>query len=174
MRVALGSDHGGFELKQEIIKYLEEKQIAYKDYGCHSTESTDYPIYAKKVAHGILDGECDLGILVCGTGIGISITANKIKGIRAAVCTDCFTAEATRLHNDANILALGGRVVGPGLAVKIVDTFLNTPFSGDERHIRRIAQIETEEEGELLWKIQTASRWIQETPTQLPTKERGI
>ena len=114
MRVALGSDHGGFELKQEIIKYLEEKQIAYKDYGCHSTESTDYPIYAKKVAHGILDGECDLGILVCGTGIGISITANKIKGIRAAVCTDCFTAEATRLHNDANILALGGRVVGPG------------------------------------------------------------
>ena len=135
MRVALGSDHGGFELKQEIIKYLEEKQIAYKDYGCHSTESTDYPIYAKKVAHGIL---------VCGTGIGISITANKIKGIRAAVCTDCFTAEATRLHNDANILALGGRVVGPGLAVKIVDTFLNTPFSGDERHIRRIAQIETE------------------------------
>ena len=123
MRVALGSDHGGFELKQEIIKYLEEKQIAYKDYGCHSTESTDYPIYAKKVAHGILDGECDLGILVCGTGIGISITANKIKGIRAAVCTDCFTAEATRLHNDANILALGGRVVGPGLAVKIVDTF---------------------------------------------------
>ena len=135
MRVALGSDHGGFELKQEIIKYLEEKQIAYKDYGCHST---------KKVAHGILDGECDLGILVCGTGIGISITANKIKGIRAAVCTDCFTAEATRLHNDANILALGGRVVGPGLAVKIVDTFLNTPFSGDERHIRRIAQIETE------------------------------
>lgn len=144
MRVALGSDHGGFELKQEIIKYLEEKQIAYKDYGCHSTESTDYPIYAKKVAHGILDGECDLGILVCGTGIGISITANKIKGIRAAVCTDCFTAEATRLHNDANILALGGRVVGPGLDVKIVDTFLNTPFSGDERHIRRIAQIETE------------------------------
>lgn len=92
MRVALGCDHGGFELKQEIIKYLEEKQIEYKDYGCHSTESTDYPIYAKKVAHGILDGECDLGILVCGTGIGISITANKIKGIRAAVCTDCFTA----------------------------------------------------------------------------------
>ena len=105
MRVALGSDHGGFELKQEIIKYLEEKNIEYKDYGCYSTESTDYPIYAKKVAHGILEGECELGILVCGTGIGISITANKIKGIRAAVCTDCFTAEATRLHNDANILA---------------------------------------------------------------------
>ena len=144
MKIALGCDHGGFELKQEIIKYLEEKKIEYKDYGCNSTESTDYPIYAKRVAHGILDGECDLGILVCGTGIGISITANKIKGIRAAVCTDCFTAEATRLHNDANILALGGRVVGPGLALKIDETFLNTPFSGDERHIRRIAQIETE------------------------------
>ena len=144
MKVALGCDHGGFELKQEIMKHLEERNIEYKDYGCHSTQSTDYPIYAKKVAHGILDGECDLGILVCGTGIGISITANKIKGIRAAVCTDCFTAEATRLHNDANILALGGRVVGSGLALKIVDTFLDTPFSNEERHIRRIAQIETE------------------------------
>lgn len=144
MKIALGCDHGGFELKQEIMKHLEERNIEYKDYGCHSTQSTDYPIYAKKVAHGILDGECELGILVCGTGIGISITANKIKGIRAAVCTDCFTAEATRLHNDANILALGGRVVGLGLALKIVDTFLDTPFSGDERHIRRIAQIETE------------------------------
>ena len=98
----------------------------------------------KKISMIFQDGECDLGILVCGTGIGISITANKIKGIRAAVCTDCFTAEATRLHNDANILALGGRVVGPGLALKIVDTFLNTPFSNDERHIRRINQIETE------------------------------
>ena len=109
-----------------------------------SLDSVDYPIYAKKVAHAILDGECEKGILICGTGIGISITANKFKGIRAAVCTDCFTAEATRLHNDANILALGGRVVGPGLALKIVDTFLNTPFSNDERHIRRINQIETE------------------------------
>ena len=148
MRVALGSDHGGFELKQEIIKYLEEKQIAYKDYGCHSTESTDYPIYAKKVAHGILDGECDLGILVCGTGIGISITANKMEGIRAALCTDCFCAEATRLHNDANVLAMGGRVVGPGLAIKIVETFLNTPFSGEERHERRIHLIEHEGENE--------------------------
>ena len=141
MRVALGSDHGGFELKQEIMKHLDERNIAYKDFGTYNTDSTDYPIYAKKVAKA---GESELGIIVCGTGIGISITANKIKGIRAAVCTDCFTAEATRLHNDANILALGGRVVGPGLAVKIVDTFLNTPFSGDERHIRRIAQIETE------------------------------
>ena len=141
--IALGCDHGGYELKQEIKKYLDEKGIEYKDYGCDSLDSVDYPVYAKKVAHAILDGECEKGILICGTGIGISITANKFKGIRAAVCTDCFTAEATRLHNDANILALGGRVVGPGLALKIVDTFLNTPFSNDERHIRRINQIET-------------------------------
>ena len=117
--IALGCDHGGYELKQEIIKYLEENNIEYKDFGCDSK-----------------------GILICGTGIGISITANKFKGIRAALCSDCFSAEATRLHNNANILAMGGRVVGPGLAVKIVDTFLNTPFSEEERHIRRIKQIE--------------------------------
>ena len=147
--IALGSDHGGYELKLEIKKYLDEKGIEYKDYGCDSLESVDYPVYAKKVAHAILDGECEKGILFCGTGIGISITANKIKGIRAAVCTDCFTAEATRLHNDANVLCMGGRVVGAGLALelveaKIVETFLNTPFSNDERHIRRINQMETE------------------------------
>ncbi len=142
--IALGCDHGGFELKQEIIAYLEKNGVPYKDYGCDSLESTDYPIYAKRVAHAILDGECEKGILICGTGIGISITANKFKGIRAALCSDCFSAEATRLHNDANVLAMGGRVVGPGLAVKIVDTFLNTPFSGDERHKRRIAQMETD------------------------------
>ena len=98
----------------------------------------------KKVARAIQNGECEKGILICGTGIGISITANKFKGIRAALCTDCFSAEATRLHNDANVLAMGGRVVGAGLALKIVDTFLNTPFSNDERHIRRISQIETD------------------------------
>lgn len=142
--IALGCDHGGFELMQEVKKFLEEKNIAYKDLGCDSLASTDYPIYAKKVARSILSGECEKGILICGTGIGISITANKFKGIRAALCSDCFSAEATRLHNDANILAMGGRVVGPGLAVKIVDTFLSTPFSGDERHIRRISQMETE------------------------------
>ena len=141
--IALGCDHGGFELKQEIKKHLDEQKIPYIDYGCDSLESTDYPIYAK-VARAILSGECEKGILICGTGIGISITANKFKGIRAALCSDCFSAEATRLHNDANILAMGGRVVGPGLALKIVDTFLNTPFSGDERHMRRIQQIETD------------------------------
>lgn len=140
--IALGCDHGGYELKQEIIKHLEGKGVAYKDYGTYTEESCDYPVYAKKVAEAVLSKECELGILICGTGIGISITANKIKGIRAALCHDCFSAEATRQHNDANILALGGRVVGVGHALKIVDTFLDTPFSQDERHIRRINQIE--------------------------------
>ena len=140
--IALGCDHGGYELMQEVIKYLEEHGLEYKNYGTYSTDSCDYPDYAKKVAEAILAGECEKGILICGTGIGISITANKFKGIRAALCSDCFSAEATRLHNDANILAMGGRVVGPGLALKIVDTFLDTPFSGDERHIRRIEMIE--------------------------------
>ncbi len=140
--IALGSDQGGYELKQEIIKHLESRGLEFKDYGSYTSESVDYPVYAKAVANAIVTGECDRGILVCGTGIGISIAANKVKGIRAAVCTDCFTAEATRLHNDANILALGGRVVGPGLALKIVDTFLDTEFSNEERHIRRVNAIE--------------------------------
>ena len=139
---AIGCDHGGYELKLEILKYLEKKGLEYKDFGCDSLESVDYPIYARKVGQAILDGECDKGILICGTGIGISITANKMKGIRCALCSDCFSAEATRLHNDTNIVALGGRVVGPELAIKIVDTFLHTPFSGDERHARRISMIE--------------------------------
>lgn len=140
--IALGCDHGGYELKQEIVKYLEENKVEYKDYGCYDTSSVDYPEYAKKVAHAVADKEAEKGILICGTGIGISIAANKVKGIRAALCHDCFSAQATREHNDANIVAMGARVIGPGLAVKIVDTFLNTPFSNDERHIRRIAQIE--------------------------------
>ncbi|MBE5939478.1 MAG: ribose 5-phosphate isomerase B [Lachnospiraceae bacterium] len=140
--IALGSDQGGYELKQEIIKHLTARGLEFKDYGSYTSESVDYPVYAKAVANAIVTGECDRGILVCGTGIGISIAANKVKGIRAAVCTDCFTAEATRLHNDANILALGGRVVGPGLALKIVDTFLDTEFSNEERHVRRVKAIE--------------------------------
>ena len=140
--IAIGSDQGGYELKMEILKHLEARGLEYKDFGSYDTASVDYPEYGKKVAHAIADGECERGILVCGTGIGISITANKVKGIRAALCTDCFMAEATRLHNDANILALGGRVVGVGLALKIVDTFLDTPFSNEERHLRRINAIE--------------------------------
>lgn len=140
--IAVGCDHGGYELKQEIMKHLESRGIEFKDFGTYDTASTDYPIYANKVANAVVDGECEKGILICGTGIGISIAANKVKGIRCALCTDCFMAEATRQHNDANVLALGGRVVGAGLALKIVDTFLDTPFSGDERHIRRIKGIE--------------------------------
>ncbi|CRZ35372.1 ribose 5-phosphate isomerase B [Herbinix hemicellulosilytica] len=142
--IAIGNDHTGYELKMEIIKYLEEKGIEYKDFGCGKIDSSDYPVYAKAVCKAIQNKECDKGILICGTGIGISIAANKMKGIRAALCHDCFSAEATRLHNDANVLALGARVVGPGLAVKIVDTFLNTEFSGQERHIRRIKMLEEE------------------------------
>jgi ribose 5-phosphate isomerase B len=144
--IALGCDHGGFDLMQEVIAHLDEKGIEYKNFGTFDTKSTDYPIYARKVVKSILSGESEKGILICGTGLGISITANRYKGIRAAVCHDCFSAEATRQHNDANILAMGGRVVGPGLALMIVDTFLNTPFSEDERHKRRIALIDAPEE----------------------------
>lgn len=140
--IAIGCDHGGYALKQEIIEHLKDRGLDYKDYGCYSTEAVDYPVYAKAVANAIVSGECEKGILICGTGIGISITANKIKGIRAALCGDCFSAQATREHNDANIVALGARVTGSGLAIKIVDTFLDTPFSNDERHLRRIQMIE--------------------------------
>ncbi len=140
--LALGCDHGGYELMQEVKAHLEKRGFEYKDFGCYSTDSVDYPEYAKKVAHAVADGQCELGILICGTGIGISIAANKVKGIRAALCSDCFSAAATKEHNNANILAMGARTIGPGLALKIVDTFLDTPFSNDERHIRRINMIE--------------------------------
>jgi ribose 5-phosphate isomerase B len=140
--IALGSDHGGYGLKQEIIKYLEEKGIEYKDYGCYDESPCDYPVFGKKAARAVASGECEKGILICGTGIGISIAANKIKGIRAALCHDVFSAKATREHNDANMLAMGARVVGPGLALMIVDTFLNTEFSNAERHQNRIDMLE--------------------------------
>lgn len=140
--IAIACDQGGYALKKEILKHLDQRGEKYLDLGCDSEASVDYPIYARKVTDAITGGTCERGILICGTGIGISIAANKVKGIRAALCTDCFMAEATRQHNDANILALGGRVVGPGLALKIVDTFLDTPFSQEERHIRRISLIE--------------------------------
>ena len=140
--LALGCDHGGYPLMKEVIKYLDEVGIEYKNFGTYSEESCDYPVYAKLAANAVVSGECDKGILICGTGIGISITANKIKGIRCALCHDCFSAKATRLHNDANMLAMGARVIGPGLALEIVKAFLETEFSGDERHIRRIAMIE--------------------------------
>ena len=140
--IAIGSDHGGFALKQEIIAYLKENHIDFKDFGSYNTDSVDYPEYGQAVGHAVVSGECEKGILICGTGIGISIAANKIPGVRCAVCHDVFSAEATRLHNDANIIAMGGRVIGPGHAIKVVEAFLNTPFSNDERHIRRISKIE--------------------------------
>ena len=140
--IAIGSDHGGFALKQALMAHLDRRGLAYKDFGTYSEASCDYPVYAKAVANAVVSGECERGIILCGTGIGVSITANKIPGIRAALCGDCFSAEATRLHNDANVLCMGARVVGEGLALKIADTFLDTPFSNDERHIRRISMIE--------------------------------
>ena len=141
--IAIGSDHGGFQLKQEIMEHLKKRGESFRDFGTYTEESCDYPDYGRAVAQAVASGEYQTGIIICGTGIGISITANKVPGIRAALCGDCFSAEATRLHNDANILALGARVVGAGLALKIVDTFLDTPFSGDERHRRRIGKIES-------------------------------
>ena len=136
--IALGSDHGGFALKQELMKHLDARGLEYKDYGTYSDASCDYPVYGKAVAHAVASGECERGIIICGTGIGISMAANKVKGVRAALCGDCFSAEMTRKHNDANVLALGARVVGPGLALKIVDTFLENEFEGG-RHARRVA-----------------------------------
>ena len=140
--IAIGSDHGGFELKEKLMEHLSERGLEYKDFGTYSSASCDYPVYAKAVANAVASGECDRGIIICGTGIGVSITANKVRGIRAALCGDCFSAEATRQHNDAYVLCMGARVVGEGLALKIADTFLDTPFSNDERHIRRISMIE--------------------------------
>lgn len=141
MKIAIASDHGGYNLRHAVMKHLDDRGIEYKDFGTYTSDSCDYPDYGEIVGNAVASGEFDTGIAICGTGVGISITANKIKGIRAALCTDCFTAEATRQHNDANVLCMGGRVVGEGLALKIVDTFIDTPFSNDERHIRRISKI---------------------------------
>ncbi len=140
--LALGCDHGGYDLMQEIIKYLDENNILYKNYGTIGNASVDYPVYAKKVANAILDNSANMGVLICGTGIGISITANKFKGIRASLCTNTFMAQATREHNDANILCLGGRVTTKEDAIEIFKTFYETEFSNEERHINRIKQIE--------------------------------
>lgn len=139
--IAMGSDHAGFELKQVIMKHLEERKIEFKDYGTYSADSCDYAVYAEKTAGAVVSGECELGLLFCGTGVGISIAANKVRGVRACCCSDLFSAEMTRLHNNANILCLGGRVVTPEKAIELVDIFLDTKFSGEERHQRRIDQI---------------------------------
>ena len=146
--IALGADHGGYQLKETIKKHLEKRGIAYRDFGTNSTESVDYAPIAAEAARAVASGACEQGILCCGTGIGISIAANKVTGIRAACCSNYFGAKYTRLHNDANMLCLGERVIGPGLALELVDVFLDTPFEGG-RHQRRIDQITAIEQEEL-------------------------
>ena len=138
--IAIGCDHGGFDLKGEIIKFLEEKNIEYKDFGCYTTESVDYPDIAEVVCKSINIGECEKGILVCGTGIGMSIAANKIKGIRAALLSDTFSAKMTACHNNSNVIALGGRVIGAELAKDIVEAYLTSEFLGG-RHQNRVDKI---------------------------------
>ena len=140
MKIALGADHGGFSLKETIKQHLEEQGHEILDLGTYDTASCHYPVYAEKVARAVAAGQAERGILVCGTGIGMSIAANKIPGIRAAAVSDCFTAQATREHNDANILCLGERTVGPGLAMRIVDTYLAAQFQGG-RHQTRLDMI---------------------------------
>jgi ribose 5-phosphate isomerase B len=138
MIIALGSDHGGFELKSAILDHLKKKNIDTIDFGTYSCDSCDYPDFAAPVCEAVLSKKADLGILACGTGLGISISANKIRGIRCALLGDVFSAKAAREHNDANVCAVGGRVLGVGLALEIIDAFLGAKFSGDERHQRRI------------------------------------
>lgn len=141
-RIAVGCDHGGYALKLEVLKYLNGAGIEYEDVGSHDDSPVDYPVYVRKVCRAVLEGRCEKGILICGTGIGVSMAANRRAGIRAALCHDVFSAKATRQHNDANVLTMGGRVIGPGLALEIVSAFLATDFPGDDRHVNRIRQIE--------------------------------
>ena len=138
--IALGSDHGGYDLKERVKAYLDQEKSPYKDFGCDSKESCDYPVFGKAAAEAVASGECDKGIVICTTGIGISITANKVKGIRCALCSDPLSAEMTRRHNDANMLAMGAGMVGPNLAERIVQVFLNTEFEGG-RHQRRVNKL---------------------------------
>lgn len=139
-KIAIACDHGGYELKKDIIKHLNQRGFEIVDFGCDSTQSVDYPDYALPASQAVAAGECDLGILICGTGIGMSLCANKVKGIRAACCSDTFSARMTRMHNNSNILCFGARVVGLGLATNMVDLFLDTEFEG-ERHNARIAKM---------------------------------
>jgi ribose 5-phosphate isomerase B len=140
--IALGCDHGGFAMMKEVIRYLDAKKLPYKNFGTFSEDSCDYPSIARPVCLSVTGGECDKGILICGTGIGMSMAANRFRGIRAALCGDSYSAEMTRRHNDANILVLGGRVIGCGLMEKILETFLETPFEAG-RHARRIGMLDT-------------------------------
>lgn len=141
MKIALGCDHGGYGLKQEVLKYLESQGMEYEDFGCMSTDSCDYPEFAVAAAKAVASGACEKGIVICTTGIGISIAANKIKGIRCALCADSVSARLTREHNDANMLALGAGITGTNLALGIVDTFLHTEFSQEGKHCRRVGEI---------------------------------
>jgi len=136
--IAIGSDHGGYDLRQKVMAHLKERGLEYKDFGCPDKSSCDYPIFGAAVAKAVASGECDRGIVICTTGIGISIAANKVPGVRCALCSDTLSAKMTRLHNDANVLALGGGMIGDNLALDIVETFLNTPFSNEEKHQRRV------------------------------------
>ena len=138
--IGLGSDHGGFQLKEEVKEHLLERGFEIKDYGIYEEKRTDYPDIAETVARAVAAGECERAILFCGTGVGVAISANKVHGIRAAVCSDCYTAKLTREHNDANILCMGGRVVGPGLANMIADAYLDAEFQGG-RHAGRVQKI---------------------------------
>ena len=151
--IAIGSDHGGYDLKQVVIGYLEEQGIEYKDFGCYDKNSCDYPLFGKAAAEAVASGECEKGIVICTTGIGISIAANKVKGIRAALCVNAHCAEMTRRHNNANVLCMGGALVDVETAKGIVDTFLSMGFEGDTeagaRHARRVSQIALIENGEL-------------------------
>lgn len=140
--IGIGSDHGGYDLKQKIIEFFKEQGIAYRDFGCPDKSSCDYPVYGKAVAQAVADGTCEKGIVICTTGIGISIVANKVRGIRCALCSDTVSAELTRLHNNANMLALGGGMIGEKQALAIVDVFLHTEFSQEEKHQRRISMLE--------------------------------
>lgn len=145
--IALGSDHAGFPLKEEIRAYFDKTGVEYRDVGAYNTDSVDYPLQAKKACDLVVSGECDKAILCCGTGVGMSMAANKVKGIRAAVCTDYFSAKFTRLHNDANVLCLGARVIGGGAALELVRVFLETPFEGG-RHQRRVDLVNALDETE--------------------------
>lgn len=146
MKIAIGCDHGGIGLKPALIKYLEKNGFEFIDFGCYDTSSVDYNDFGVLVAESVAKGECDRGILICGTGIGMSMVANKVKGVRCAHCHDVFSARMTRLHNDANVIAFGERVIGAGLMTDIVDAFLNTEFSNEERHVRRVNKIKDLEE----------------------------
>ena len=137
MKIAIGCDHGGYLLKQDILIWLEENDYEFEDFGCYNTESVDYPVYAEKVARAVASGECEKGIVICTTGIGVSMAANKVKGIRCALCGDSYSAEMTRRHNDANVLAMGAGIIGPNMAKKITEVFLTTAFEGG-RHARRV------------------------------------